>query len=64
VANAEQRAEREEEAFDLDALVVVNAQVDMGPPLKRFRPAAQGRGVPIRKRTSHVRIAVAPKGAK
>jgi large subunit ribosomal protein L22 len=64
VANAEQRAEREDEAFDLDSLVVVNAQVDMGPPLKRFRPAAQGRGVPIRKRTSHVRIAVAPKGAK
>lgn len=64
VANAEQHAEREQEAFDLDRLVVVDAQVDMGAPLKRFTAAAQGRATPIRKRTSHVRIAVAPKGAK
>lgn len=64
VANAEQHAERDSESFDLDQLVVVDAQVDMGSPLKRFHAAAQGRATPIRKRTSHVRIAVATKGAK
>lgn len=64
VANAEQKAQADNERFDLDRLVVVNAQVDMGPPLKRFHAAAQGRATPIRKRTSHVRIAVAPKEAK
>jgi large subunit ribosomal protein L22 len=64
VANAEQHATRDNEAFDLDELVVVDAQIDMGTPLKRFTAAAQGRATPIRKPTSHVRIAVAPKGAK
>lgn len=62
VANAEQQADRDGTSFDLDDLVVVDAQVDMGSPLKRFRAAAQGRATPIRKRTSHVRITVAPKG--
>jgi large subunit ribosomal protein L22 len=64
VANAEQLALRDSESFDVDALIVVDAQVDMGSPLKRFTAAAQGRATPIRKRTSHVKIAVAEKPAK
>jgi ribosomal protein L22 len=44
--------------------VVVDAQVDMGTPLKRHHAAAQGRATPIIKRTSHVKIAVAEKPAK
>ncbi len=64
VANAEQQALNTNEPFDVDTLVVVDAQVDMGPPLKRFTAAAQGRATPIRKRTSHVRITVAPKETK
>ncbi len=63
VANAEQAAERDSERFDIDQLVVVDAQVDMGTPLKRFTAAAQGRATPIRKRTSHVKIAVGEKPA-
>lgn len=59
VANAEQHAQNANEDFDVDHLIVVDAQVDMGPPLKRFAAAAQGRATPIRKRTSHVKIAVA-----
>jgi large subunit ribosomal protein L22 len=59
VANAEQHAQNANEDFDVDHLIVVDAQVDMGPPLKRFTAAAQGRATPIRKRTSHVKIAVA-----
>jgi large subunit ribosomal protein L22 len=64
VANAEQLAMRDSESFDVDALIVVDAQVDMGSPLKRFTAAAQGRATPIRKRTSHVKIEVAEKPAK
>jgi len=61
VANAEQKAMKDNEAFDIDTLVVTKATVDGGQPLKRFHAAAQGRGTPIRKRTSHVEIQVAPK---
>jgi large subunit ribosomal protein L22 len=64
VANAEQAALRNNEALDVDALVVTRAVVNMGTPLKRFAAAAQGRGVPIRKRTSHVEIHVATKEAR
>lgn len=41
-----------------DALVVVEARVDDGPTMKRFRPRAQGRASRIRKRTSHITIVV------
>src|SRR3984893_5158752 len=42
-----------------DELFVTRAQADDGPTLKRWRPRARGRGVPIRKRTSHVTIVLA-----
>lgn len=64
VANAEQTAMKDNQAFDADALVVTKATVDMGMPLKRFTAAAQGRATPIRKRTSHVEIHVAAKESK
>src|SRR5437588_228947 len=44
VANAEQRAQRENAALDVDALRVKYAVVNEGPTLKRFTPAAMGRG--------------------
>ena len=58
VANAEQKALKDNERFDPDALVVTKAIVNGGTPLKRFSSAAQGRATPIRKRTSHVEIHV------
>ncbi|MGH7703478.1 MAG: 50S ribosomal protein L22 [Gemmatimonadales bacterium] len=61
VANAEQKALKGNEALDVDTLYVKKAQINMGQPLKRFTAAAQGRGVPIRKRTSHVEIHVESK---
>src|SRR5882762_5168931 len=54
VANAEQRALRENTALDVDRLRVKYAVVNEGPTLKRFTPAAMGRATPIKKRTSHV----------
>jgi len=61
VANAEQAALKTSSSLDVDELVVTKAVIDMGRPLKRFHAAAQGRGVPVRKPTSHVEIHVATK---
>jgi large subunit ribosomal protein L22 len=61
VANAEQDALRNNGAFDVDRLFVESAVVNGGPTLWRFRAAALGRAAPIRKRTSHVAIAVGVK---
>ena len=61
VANAEQDAQRDNTAFDVDELYVSHAVVNEGETLWRWRPAAFGRAVPIRKRVSTVEIHVAPK---
>lgn len=58
VANAEQRAQRQNVPLDVDALQVRYAIVNEGPTLKRFTSAAMGRATPIKKRTSHVEIHV------
>ena len=55
VANAEHNHE-----LDGDDLVIKAAHADEGPTLKRFRPRAMGRATPIRKRTSHLTIALSP----
>src|ERR1700694_2629120 len=54
VANAEHNNQIPE-----DELFVTRAHADEGPTLKRWRPRARGRGVRIRKRTSHVTIVLA-----
>ena len=61
VSNAEQAALKDNAALDVDELVILKAVINMGTPLKRHTAAAQGRGVPIRKRTSHVEIHVGTK---
>ena len=43
---------------DVDSLVIDRIMVDEGPTLRRFTPRARGRATPIRKRTSHIRIAL------
>jgi ribosomal protein L22 len=55
VANAETNHELLE-----DDLIVREAYADEGPTIKRFRPRAMGRATPIRKRTSHLTIALSP----
>jgi large subunit ribosomal protein L22 len=59
VANAEQKTGG---SVDLNDLHVAHARVDEGPLLGghiRWRPAARGRAMPYRKRTSHIHIALA-----
>jgi ribosomal protein L22 len=57
VANAENNHE-----LPGDDLVILVAQADEGPTLRRFRPRAQGRASRINKRTSHLSIALSTKG--
>src|SRR5574341_2390341 len=63
-SNAEQDAQKENAAFDVDQLVVAYAVVNEGQTLRRFGAAALGRATPIHKRTSIVEIRVAPKPAR
>jgi large subunit ribosomal protein L22 len=51
VANAEQK-----KVIDLDNLYVKHISVDKGPDMKRFRPRAQGRAFPVRKKLSHINL--------
>jgi large subunit ribosomal protein L22 len=46
--------------FSLESkdLSIMSIMIDEGPTIKRFMPRAQGRATPLRKRMSHIRIAV------
>ncbi|WP_309714210.1 50S ribosomal protein L22 [Pseudolysinimonas sp.] len=50
--------EHNNQLHDKEKLFVSEAFVDEGPTAKRFRPRAQGRAYRIRKRTSHITVAV------
>ena len=56
VANAENN-----HGMRTNNLVVKTAYVNEGPTLKHIRPRAKGSASPIRKRTSHITIIVAPR---
>ena len=55
IANWEQKNERKAEEGEL---YITKIFVDEGPTLKRMRPAPQGRGYRIRKRSNHVTLFV------
>ncbi|MGC5627372.1 50S ribosomal protein L22 [Georgenia sp. Z1344] len=58
IANARVVADRDGERFDAGELRVLEAYVDEGPTMKRFRPRAQGRAARVLKRTSHITVVV------
>ncbi len=60
IANWEQKNDRKAEAGEL---FVVKAFVDEGVTLKRMRPAPQGRGYRIRKRSNHISLFVDTKAS-
>lgn len=49
----------EKPGIDPENFVIVEAKVDGGLMLKRFRAASMGRAMRIRKRTSHLTITIA-----
>ena len=51
IANA-----KEHKGLDVDRLWITRAWVDMGPPMMRYMPGAQGRAHPVRKRFSHITL--------
>jgi len=51
------------ESGDESALVVKTIMVDAARVIKRMRPAPQGRGYRVRKRSNHVTVIVDTKGA-
>ncbi len=53
LGNAEDRG-----AVSVEELVVVEVRIDGGPTMKRWRPRARGAAFPIRKRSSHILVAV------
>lgn len=55
IANAKQKNPAIRDASEL---WVIEATVDEGATMKRFRPRAQGRGFRILKRTSHITVVV------
>ena len=56
IANWEKK--NEEKSLEETTLYVKTIFVDGGPMLKRMRPAPQGRGYRVRKRSNHVTIVV------
>ena len=46
------------QAPGLDDLVVVDARIDPGPMFKRIRPRARGMAFGIKRRMSHIKVAL------
>lgn len=53
MANAEDRR-----ATNLNRLTVVDVRVDQGPMFRRLRPRARGMAAILKKRMSHIRVAL------
>lgn len=53
MANAEEKGAR-----NVDSLKIVEARVDGGPMLKRIQPRARGMAFMIRRRSSHIHVAI------
>lgn len=52
-ANAEDRGAR-----NVESLIIIEAKIDGGPMFKRIQPHARGMGFLIKKRFSHITVAV------
>ncbi|MBP89810.1 MAG: 50S ribosomal protein L22 [Planctomycetaceae bacterium] len=58
LGNAQDPDQNPGQTIRVDRLVVVDARVDGGPMFKRMRPRARGMAFLIKKRTSHIHVAL------
>ena len=58
LGNAQDPDQNPGRTIRVDRLVVVDARVDGGPMFKRMRPRARGMAFMIKKRTSHIHVAL------
>lgn len=58
LGNAQDPDQNPGRTVNVDQLVVVDARVDGGPMFKRVRPRARGMAFMIKKRTSHIHVAL------
>jgi large subunit ribosomal protein L22 len=59
LGNAQDPDQNEGKTIRAEHLVVVEARIDDGPMFKRVRPRARGMAFMIKKRFSHIHVAVA-----
>ena len=64
IASAFANAKQADPALGEDQVIISRLTADGGPVWKRFRAAAFGRAVSIRKPTSHIRVVLDRKGAR
>jgi len=57
-ANAQDPDQNEGKSASLRDLYVSHAQIDAGPMTKRIQPRSRGQAFMIKKRTSHIKVAV------
>jgi len=58
VANAEHEATERNERVAAEDFIIQRVEVDEGPVMRRFTPAARGRAKRIRKRMSHITLII------
>lgn len=58
VANAESKAAETRSRINTDDFVITDLEIGQGPTMRRFGTAPKGRGVRIRKRSSHVHLVI------
>lgn len=58
IANAKENTD-----LDTNNLVISSIEVQEGKTMKRYRPGSNGRGLPLRKRLSHISITLAEKSS-
>ena len=61
VASAENAAAEARARIDTDEMIVSSILVNEGRTLRKWRPAARGRAVPRRKRSSHIELVITEK---
>lgn len=62
VGNAQQPEQNSGRSHRIEELVLTEVCVDGGPMFKRIRPRARGSAFTIKKRSSHIRVALTPIG--